>query len=135
MAEITIETTLEDILANDADVAGLVGTRIYPAPIPIDADLPAIAYQNIGDRGEVAHDGPTGTRQARIQVTATAATYKNAKILANFIEAALNGYQAAATGSTVEIESMIIENKNDGYNQTSKSQTVRLDVLAVYLES
>jgi len=129
----TIETTLVDILADDATVAALDGGRSYPNVIPIDADLPAWAYQNINTRGEKAHDGPTGTRQARIQITITAATYETAKALAAAIEAALDCYRAAATATRVAVESAMIENLNDGYNQTAKTQTVRLDVVFVYL--
>ena len=83
----------------------------------------------------MAHDGGTGTRKARIQITCTAETYKEAKTLANAIDDALSGYQAAAVADeALEVESGQVENKRDGYNQTTKTGTVRLDWVTVYLE-
>lgn len=131
---VTIETTLEAVLVANAAVQAIVSGRGYPAPIPIDADLPAYAYQLISDPPEMAHDGATGTRVARMQYICTAATYKVARSLADAIEAALSGYQAAAGAAAVEIEGVIPENKYGSYSPTQKTQTMRLDLLVVYID-
>lgn len=137
---VTVETTLEAVLVASTAVQAIVSGRGYPAVIPIDADLPAYAYQLISDPPEMAHDGPTGTRTARLQYTCTASTYKQARELADTIEAALSGYQAEAleTGLgalTVEIDGVIPENKYGSYQTTQQTQTMRLDLLVVYIEN
>lgn len=130
---LTIEETLVYILEQDEALAGLA-PGVFPLLIPIDADLPAFCYQTIFDQETMAHDGGTGTRQARIQVTCTATTYAAAKALANAVDAALRGYQAAAVADmALEVESGKVENIRDGYNQTTKTATVRLDWSAIYL--
>jgi hypothetical protein len=136
MTTTTIETSLIYILSQDSTVVSLAGNRGYPLVIPIDSELPAWAYQLISGMDGMAHGGPTGTNDARIQITVTADSYEEAKTLAIAINAALSGYRGdAVVDESYEIESSIIENIRDGYNQTVKTYTIRLDVLFIYKTS
>jgi hypothetical protein len=120
-------------LAQDSGVTDLVSNRVYPLTIPIDASLPAVAYQKITDLDQLAHDGPTGSKMARIQITITADTYNEIKDIEAAIVAALSGYNVAAMADeSYKINVIIIENVRDGYNQTVKTKTVRMDTVSYY---
>lgn len=127
-----MEEGLYSLLTGDAGVSALVSTRVYPLAVPQQVDLPAVAYQRISGPRLLAHDGPTGLAEARVQVTCHAATYIAAKGLADAVRAAVDGY--AGTTGGVEFERIGIESEVDGYAETYERATVRLDLTVCYLE-
>ena len=132
MAE--LEAGLYSLLSNDAGVSALVSARIYPAVVPQDIDLPAIAYQLIGapDR-YYAHSGPVGLARKRIQITSVAETYAAAKGLAVAIRDALSGYQG--TTATVKIHSSFLLNEFDSFGDQNDLQINRQDFMIMYTEA
>ena len=121
-------------LSTDSGVTAIAGTRGYPLVIPQDASLPAWAYQRISGPRVLAHDGPTGLAQARVQFTCTAGSYDEAKSLANAIRGALDGFKGMLGGG-VFVGYAHVENEIDGYQSASSLVTVRLDVNFLYKET
>ena len=88
-----VEEAIQTILAADVAVSALIVARIYPSRLPDGATYPAIVYQRIS--GPRLHDlsGPSGYATPRIQLDLWAATYSEAKALAEAVREALDGYQ------------------------------------------
>ena len=118
-----VETLVYTTLTGDAGVAALVGTRVYPAIIPQDAALPALAYQRISSQAIQWQDGSAAPIRPRIQVTAVADDYSEAKGLAAAVRSALNGV------SSGQILSSFMDTDADGFTDTSDLYTVRMDFL------
>ena len=84
------------ILTNDPDVAFMVGTRIYPERIPLEAVYPAISFQLISDNPQQTKTGRSNFYNARVQINcfavdATAYSgYERAKSLADVVKTALD---------------------------------------------
>lgn len=85
----TFESTLYTVLGQDAGVATLVGTRIYPLVRPQGGTLPAVVWQEISASPANAMDGFGNLTSYRIQITAWAKTFKAAAALRDAIRAAL----------------------------------------------
>lgn len=122
-----IEEAVYNILTNDATVAGLVSTRIYPVVAPQDVALPAIAYQRISDLPWYAHDGDVGLARCRLQITAMDDDYSGAKSLAAAIKAALGGYNG--TAATVRIYGALLDNELDDKGLTDDIYSVIQDYM------
>ena len=128
----TIEAAQYAYLVADADLAALVGTRLYPLLIPQEAALPAVAYQRISGPRILAHDGPTGAAEARIQYTITGASYSSAKAVAAAIRRAVDGYAGQMADVTVEVAHVL--NELDSFEFDILGYPVRLDVRFLYRE-
>lgn len=92
-----IEKDLFDTLKNDATVAGLVGTRIYPLHMPQGVPMPAVVYQRISTTPINSLDGDTGVDAVRMQVSCWAATYLASRALSDAVRAAVTGNMPAVT--------------------------------------
>lgn len=84
------EQTVYNTLKNDAGVAALVGTRIYPLVLPQNPTYPAISYQRISTR-PVQTRGGNGLAFVRMQVDCFATGYTAAKQLSDAVVSALAG--------------------------------------------
>lgn len=82
---------IRDALVEDATVAALVGTRVYPIRLPELPTLPALTYQRISSRPIGSHQGAGELEAGRWQVTAWADTYNGVQALALATERALDG--------------------------------------------
>jgi hypothetical protein len=122
-------------LTGDGDVSALVGTRIYPNVIPQDADLPALAFQQISRPGDMAHDGPYGVVFPRFQITAQANTYDEVADLINKVRIAIDGTTGLWGGTAgVTVEGTFVKNIQDGYEFATERETKRLDVIIGHQE-
>ena len=94
-----IDIALRDHLLLDADIASIVGTRIYPVDRPRGSDLPAIVFAKTGtERNYVLNPGPTSVQQslssARFDFVCLGdpADYDGLKDLARKFVAAMSGF-------------------------------------------
>jgi hypothetical protein len=71
--------------------ATTAGTRIYPVEVPLEADLPALAYEVTLDDGV---DGTAPLQRVTIRIDAVAHTDDAAQTLAQAADAALDSYSA-----------------------------------------
>jgi Protein of unknown function (DUF3168) len=128
MAE--LEEGLYSFLTGTTAISALVGTRVYPLLIPLDATLPAVAYQRISGPFEAAHDGPTGLVRARMQITCVAAPYAAARGVAAAIVTVLLGYRGVMGSFTVSVPK--IENVTDGRADALSACVSRFDAIIWY---
>jgi len=87
---------VRSLLAGNAGVAAIVGTRIYPDESPDKAALPLIVY---GARLAEQIDGTAPVSPATVDVHCYASSDDGALALAEAADAALNG-QGGASGTT-----------------------------------
>lgn len=117
------------VLAQSA-ITTLIGTRIMPAPLRQDSDLPAVSYQLISQRDDVLHDGPQGLPDARLQLDCWADSYASARALAEAIRTAVHAYRGMM--GVVNVQRAKVENIVDGFEPNTGQQRVIMDVLLMY---
>ncbi len=86
----SIETSLAAHLAENVPLAG---GRVHPAALPQRPSLPALVYLRVSGVPTYDHDGPTGTVEARFQVSCWATRYGTARQLAAQVRSCLEGYK------------------------------------------
>jgi len=105
----SLETGLYAFLAAEAGVKALVAARIYPDAAPAGAAKPYIVYQRITTERDRTMDGPNGLAMPRMQVTCWAATYIGAKVLADAVADAIDGFSGDMGGEAVQVVSVLDE--------------------------
>jgi hypothetical protein len=111
-----METALRLTLARDADVAALVGDRIYPQYAAQGADTPHVAYQRSrGPRGH-ALDGFTGLGRARMVYACNGGTYDEAKAVATAVRRALDDLRGDVDGVMVQALNVVDESDSFSYS-------------------
>lgn len=125
-----IEQDLVTRLNADVDVAALVGTRVYSAPMPEKATLPAVQWQLIGDTSDRVAAGVLNYRRARIQVTAWDEERLTAINTATAVRNCLDGWQSSA------VHMAWVTNEVDLFDSTfNPARHGRaLDVVVIYKE-
>ena len=69
-----------------------ISERLYPAPLPQGATLPAITYQDISDVPSYSNDNETCYSQKRYQVDSWASTRTEAERVAIQVWQSMSGY-------------------------------------------
>jgi len=116
MGALETEYAIRKILADNAAVAALVSTRIYPAyDIPQNAKLPYITYRR--SSGDHVHHmaGASGRVFANVDVYVMASTDATMRELGTKVRKALDGYNGAVTNGadTVTIDLCFLESESD----------------------
>jgi hypothetical protein len=88
-------TALRSRLTGDAEVAGYVGTRIYPTIVAQNAAFPYIRYQTVSDPRPEHLSGYQSARVSRVQIDCFAKKYIDARAIAEAVIEAV-----AAPGET-----------------------------------
>jgi len=120
------------LLGNNAGVATMVGSRVYPQLVPQTADRPAIAYQRISHIPEYSHSGFSSLTKTRYQLTLEGNTHMEALSLALAVRRALAGKTNTVGDLTVVT---MVENESDGYGDTAQVPVVRMDLMMTHNES
>ena len=94
-----IEQQLVDVLLADTTVTGLIGVRLTPVVVIVDAGLPSLTYRRIGGKRDYALDGSYYRGEAIIQLTAWAETYSAAKTLIEAVRTCLDTYGDVTPGA------------------------------------
>lgn len=109
------------LLTNDATVAALVGTRIYPMQMPLDATLPAITIHEISGN----EDHVTGHGYPRFQISCWSTSFSQAQSMKEAVKDVLNRYKGVASGN--HIKQIAFLNSQDMYETESKIYHTYLD--------
>jgi len=115
MAVLEIEKAITSILKNSADVAALVGTRVYAFRLPQNATLPAITYHRVSTYRLITHDQTsTGLSNPRFQFNLYANSIDVCKQMSAAVRKAFLGYQAeVGTTTKVSIYAILPESEID----------------------
>ncbi len=123
-----IQEALKTLLRDDADIAAVVGTRVYPFPLRQTPVLPDITMQEISD----VHDPLLGVGHSRWQLTPWAETYLEARQVAFLIDFCLQRYKGNSEG--VEIISCHYQDKRDLYDPETGRYLCPVDIKLKYWE-
>jgi hypothetical protein len=109
------ETVLRSALVASANVSELVGSRIYPILAPQTAALPFIVWRRSGISREHTLAGPMGVSTVSVEMQLLAATYEQARELADRCRLVLDGY--GATVNNTEVKHVSLEQESDDFVQ------------------
>lgn len=107
----TIETELRAYTLAGAEVAALVGTRMYPQHLPQNPTLPALVYQRIDTRRLHDMDGPDQLPRPRIQIAAWASSAATAWETVDAVRRRLDGYRGAM--GVIDVQSCLCVGERD----------------------
>lgn len=93
-----LDEGLRGFLLSRPGVVAEVGERVYPAPLPQGATLPAVTYSDVSDVGGTSNDGPDCLRRVRYQLTHWAETREAARRVESATRAAMSGYRGQWPG-------------------------------------
>lgn len=98
----SVEDLVRAYLLADPTIAGLIGTRVYPAPPPQNATYPLITLQLISDvqYPHLRQRGP-GMADPRFQIDMWATTKAAMRTLARAVQTRLQGFSGVLTDTTV----------------------------------
>jgi hypothetical protein len=94
-----IEQGLMTLLAGNAPIAALVGTRISWVVLPENSTLPALTFQNVGSISSPTFE-TRGMQRMRVQFDCWGATYLDAITLRKAVETLLDGFQGTLSDGT-----------------------------------
>jgi hypothetical protein len=109
------ETVLRSALVASASVSALVGSRIFPILAPQTAALPFIVWRRSGISREHTLAGPMGVSTVSVEMQLLAATYEQARELADRCRLVLDGY--GATLNNTEVKHVSLEQESDDFVQ------------------
>ena len=109
------EAVLRSALVASASVSELVGSRIYPILAPQTAALPFIVWRRSGISREHTLAGPMGVSTVSVEMQLLAATYEQARELADRCRLVLDGY--GATLNNTEVKHVSLEQESDDFVQ------------------
>lgn len=96
-----LEADLRAYILADAQVAGLVGDRMYPRMLPQEPALPALVFQRIDTRRMHDMDGADGLPRARLQIACWAALPADAAIVAQAVRSRMDGVKGSIGASII----------------------------------
>lgn len=134
-----IEKGLHSLLATDAGVAALIGTRVYPNKAPHNAGQRYVVYRRIMNNARRHLRGSTGLKRATIQIDCVGSTYDQAKELYAAVYAAIGeDGKSGVTWGGKSVKVAYIEDDADDYippqtNDDAGVHTVPLDLVVWYV--
>lgn len=88
------------LLAGEATISALVGTRIEPIELSIAQTMPALTYKFVGGSGEPTFT-TSGMQKVRVEFNSFGTTHLQADTLREAIRKFLNGFRGALSDGTV----------------------------------
>lgn len=107
------DTVMRTVLLLAPDVAMQVGTKIYPVMAPSSTALPFIAYRRGGIQRQQTLQNPAGVPRVTFELQVYAATYEDAREVADAVRRSLDGY--AGTIDNTVIHQVSLENEVDDF--------------------
>ncbi len=128
-----IEPGIQQRVAQDATVQGLIGARFYPVVIPENPTYPCASYQVITNTPDYYLEGGRSIEQIRLQVDTwsggtTGASYASAKAVQAAIRAVLDQFRGALPGGT-QVAGIFVANASDGFLEDGRSFRTTTDYL------
>lgn len=110
------EAAIRSVLVADADVARLLGTRIYPVIAPASAAVPFATYRRSAVQRQQSLSGPTGVTTVILSLELYAESYEAVRDLADRCRRALDGWGGTSPESVV-VNNVSLDNEADGFAQ------------------
>jgi hypothetical protein len=92
-----LSTGLYALLAGEATISAIVGTRIEPIELSIGQTMPALTYKFVGGSGEPTFE-TSGPQKVRVEFNSFGNTHLQADTLREAVRVFLNGYRGQLSG-------------------------------------
>ena len=134
-----LEDALVAKLKADAAIYALAKDRIYPAPLPDVATLPAITYQEITGVPQTTHDSIAGGNElinGMYQIDCWGIDKAGARALAAAVYAECYGWSGTVTdaGESCTFGPMLLQARRNNYDSPSRTFNIQLDFTVWYWE-
>lgn len=110
------EAAIRSVLVADADVANLLGTRIFPVIAPASAAVPFATYRRSAVQRQQTLSGPGNLTTVILAIDLYAESYEAVRDLADKCRLALDGYSGLSPES-VRVHQTSLDNEADGFAQ------------------
>jgi hypothetical protein len=127
------EAGLYSLLAGEATISALVGTRVTPVRLPIGSPMPALTYRIIGGASEPTFES-SGMQRVRVQFDAFGDTHLNAAALRDAVRKFLNGFRGPLSDGTV-VQSFDLIQSMDYDEQYSREFRCMVEMYAYFVFS
>ena len=129
-----IAYAIKYLIQQDSTLSGLVGTRIYPNPIPENPTYPSIGFQQISDVQVSSHQGNSNLAQTRIQLDVWHNTYELAKAVRDNLKRVLRDYKGTVVNGiyTDRIDRIIWFNDMSLPDPVTQKQRRVIDLLILH---
>lgn len=107
------DAAIRTVLLLKPHVALLVGTKVYPIMAPSSTALPFITYRRSGIQRQQTLQNPAGVPRVSFEVQTYAATYEEARQVADAVRQTLDGY--AGTIDNTVIHQCSLESEVDDF--------------------
>lgn len=107
------EQVLRTALLGNGTVSNFIGSRIFPVLAPASAALPFVTYRRTGIIREQTLGGPMGVPRVTVDFAVYAATYEQARQVADAMRAVLDGY--AGIAHNTQVRHTALENEFDDF--------------------
>jgi len=113
MSRTSVGKAVFSILTNDADVAAIVGTKVYPRTAPQGVKIPYIVYTIVSVTPTDTKDRPSPVDAIRVQIDCYDRTYLGCETLNAATRDAMDAYEIGATVAGVKLDGIKYETEND----------------------
>lgn len=138
----TPELAVKTLLTDDANVSGLIGSKVYVQIASQRAKAPYIILRRVSAPHEHTMTAAAGTARARLQLECYGSTYDQAKLLADYVRGALDGYagNVVTASGTLSGVSIMLDDDGDGFENPASGKgrgthRVMSDYFVRYTES
>ena len=114
------EQVIKHRIETSPALALLLGVRVYPIVAPVSASLPFAIYQRALIERNQTLQVPVGVPRVSMQIDTYAATYEQAREIADALRANLDGWAGSAYG--VDVKHVALESERDGFVQLDGSE-------------
>jgi hypothetical protein len=114
------EQVVKHRIETSPHLARLLGFRVYPIVAPVSAALPFAVYQRAVIERNQTLAVPVGVPRVSVQLDAYAATYEQAREIADALRENLDGWNGSAYG--VDVKHVALESERDGFVQLDGSE-------------
>lgn len=120
-----MEKAFVDLLLGSGALVSLIADRIYPVIRPQGSPTPCVVYNGFAPEQVMTTSAPANLAGKRVQVTAYAKTYPDAKVIEAALNARLIGFSGVVSG--VEFQG-IFENggAGDGFEHAAPDRLFKV---------
>lgn len=134
----SVEQSIYSILSGNAGVTAIAGTRIRPIMVGNADGFPAVTYQRVTTSQRYSYGGNSNKATGRWQLNCLAATYAQAKNLAEAVKAAIDTY--SGTSGDFRLAHVFVDDMQDlPHDPEDGSEKpiygVRLDIRTVFTDN
>jgi hypothetical protein len=131
---------LRAYLLDDAAIAAIVGTRIYPIVLPQGQVQTSIVYTRISGFGDNHMLGPSGLSRPRIQIDCWSQSADTAAQLANLVKERVDGFRGSwlwgedSPAEAIVVQGVFFEGERENYDDAAGLYRVSRDYFIWHAE-